>query len=97
MSHLLGPYSIGSSKWNGLSKLVEECGEVTQVGGKIIGNDGALKHWDGSNLKKRVQEELADLLAATDFFIVTNSLDDRAIQARRQRKLKRFIKWNKEN
>jgi len=98
MSHSPGQYSIGSSKWNGLSKLIEECGEVSQVAGKIIGNDGAPRHWDGSNLRKRVQEELGDLLAAIDFFIAgTNELDDRFIQARRKRKLKRFIKWNKEN
>jgi len=98
MSHLPGQYSIGSSKWNGLSKLIEECGEVSQVAGKIIGNDGALQHWDGSNLRRRMRQELADLLAAIDFFMVTNGLAyDVQIQSRRKRKLKRFIKWNKEN
>jgi NTP pyrophosphatase (non-canonical NTP hydrolase) len=92
-----GDYSIGSHKWNGLSKLIEECGEVCQVAGKLVGIDGKLNHWDGSNLRKRMQEELGDLLAAINFFTATNQLDSEFIKARSKRKLQRFIEWNKEN
>jgi NTP pyrophosphatase (non-canonical NTP hydrolase) len=61
------PFSIGSDIWPGLSKLIEECGEVTQVVGKIIGAHPNVDHWDGTNLRERLQEELADLSAAICF------------------------------
>lgn len=35
-----GSFSLGSRTWPGLSKLVEECGEVLQIAGKIMGTGG---------------------------------------------------------
>lgn len=52
------PYSIGSSHLPGLSKLTEECGELTQVLGKVLGMGSAGDHWDGTNLRKRLIEEM---------------------------------------
>lgn len=89
-----GPYSIGSDRVNGLSKLIEECGEVVQAAGKVIGLGSLGPHWDGTNLETRLEEELADLLAAADFVIVRNGLDRRAIEARRVAKRDRFETWH---
>ena len=67
-----GPYSIGSKLFPGLSKLIEEAGEMLQVAGKIMGTGGQLIHWDGTNLRQRMFEELADLEAAVQFFAAKN-------------------------
>ena len=40
-------FAIGDKKWPGISKLVEEAGEVTQVAGKLMGSGGDILHWDG--------------------------------------------------
>lgn len=64
--------SIGSSQWPGLAKLIEECGEVLQVAGKLVATGGKNPHWDGSNLVSRLAEETADLLAAINFVIERN-------------------------
>lgn len=91
-----GPYSIGSEKWNGLSKLVEECGEVMQVCGKIIAIGGHTHHWDGSLLDDRVVEELGDLMAAMRFFAEHNGLDLGRLQKRSEEKHALFERWNAE-
>lgn len=69
-------YAIGGDKWPGLAKLIEECGEVIQVAGKLMGSDGDIRHWDGTNLEEKFVEELGDLIAATWFFIERNFNDD---------------------
>lgn len=90
----LGPFSIGSSHWSGLSKLIEESGEVMQVAGKLLGTGGEVHHWDGSNLRDKLEEELADLMAAVFFVIEHNKLDENKIRERGERKLKVFEKWH---
>lgn len=90
-----GPYSIGGDRWQGLSKLIEEAGEVIQVGGKIIGINGEEEHWDGTNLRERMQDELADLLAAVRFFIQHNEFDQSKIDARVEHKFGLFQEWKK--
>jgi len=62
-------FAIGSDVWPGLSKLVEECGEVAQVVGKLMATGGVAEHWDGTNLHSRLLDELADLRAAIGFVI----------------------------
>lgn len=89
-----GPYSIGSELWPGLSKLSEEAGEVIQVVGKLIATGGEEQHWDGSNLRKRLAEELGDLLAAIEFVALKNGLADTFTRA--EEKLKLFEKWHLE-
>ena len=67
-----GDYSIGSKVWPGMSKVIEEMGELAQVFGKLMGTGGEPKHWDGSNLRERLIEELADVYAAVQFFAANN-------------------------
>lgn len=92
-----GPYSIGSPHWNGLSKLIEECGEVSQVCGKILGTGGTPDHWDGTHLPSRLEEELADLMAAAQYVIRRNSLSMFKIDERVMKKLDLFDTWNGAN
>lgn len=90
------PYSIHSPLWTGLAKVIEEAGEVIQVGGKII-TAGRSSNWglttpsDASDLVSRLQNECADLLAALDFMIESSPwMDSQSIANRRQIKLDRF-------
>lgn len=91
-----GDFSIGSQVWPGTSKLLEEMGELTQVLGKLMGTGGEVEHWDGSNLRKRMLEEIADLQAAIQFFQAKNFTadDDDKISLRVQEKLHLFSEWH---
>lgn len=93
---MAGNYSIGSTLWPGLSKLIEEAGETQQVCGKLIGSGGNPAHWDGSDLKIRLEEEIGDLIAACNFVIARNGLDRDAIDRRVQKKVVRFDDWHDE-
>jgi NTP pyrophosphatase (non-canonical NTP hydrolase) len=90
-----GDFSIGGDLWPGLSKLAEECGEVLQVVGKLIGSRGREEHWDGTDLRLRLESELADLLAAIAFVVSNNELDHGAICRREIEKFLLFEKWHK--
>ena len=90
-----GPYSIGSGHWPGLSKLIEECGEVTQVAGKLLGTGGAVEHWDGTDLRSRMAEELGDLLAAVRYVIDKAGMED-VVYLRARIKLALFDRWDRE-
>lgn len=88
-------YSIGSPNWNGLSKLIEEAGEVIQVAGKILGAGGACVHWDGSDLAERLADEIGDLRAAIKFFEVMNQgYDTRRADRRCETKRAQFVAWH---
>lgn len=87
-------FNFGSRTWPGLAKLAEECGEVLQVLGKLVMIQGRVEHWDGSNLKERIEEEIADVLAACAFFIETGGLDRDKIAIRRHEKEALFWKWH---
>lgn len=86
-------FAIGDAGWPGISKLVEEAGEVLQVCGKLMGTGGDPKHWDGTHLKLRLEEEIADLLAATSFVVDHCGLKDSVIQARVNQKRALFEYW----
>ena len=88
-----GDFSIGSNVWPGISKLVEECGEVLQICGKLVGTGGEPNHWDGSNLTERLQDEMADVIAAIWFVAKANELDEAAIQKRVYEKTRQFYRW----
>lgn len=91
-----GDFSIGGTVWPGLSKLVEECGEVGQVAGKLIATRGATDHWDGSNLGERLEEEMADVMAAIRFVREANNLNWARMILRAREKLDLFRKWHRE-
>jgi NTP pyrophosphatase (non-canonical NTP hydrolase) len=90
-----GPYSIGSDHWNGLSKLVEELGELGQVLGKLMGSGGNTNHWSG-DLNEKLIEELGDVAAAMNFFITKNMNEDQIERIINQADKKEtlFEEWN---
>lgn len=94
---MMQPYQLGSRVWPCLAKLLEETGEVSEIGGKIIGNGGRPIHYDGTNLIRRMGEEVADLSAATRVFIQLNGYDDGWVLAREQEKYHLFLKWHFDN
>jgi len=75
----------------GLGKLSEECGEVVQVIGKIISN-GTRHSEDG--LKRKLEEEIADVLAAIAFVVDYNNLDSQFIDDRAANKVLKFMRWH---
>ena len=90
-----GPYSIGSDHWPGISKLMEESGEVGQVVGKLLATNGLPHHWDGTNLTARLEDELGDLRAAIEFLLRHNpQLNRAAVTQRHRQKLRMFEQWH---
>jgi len=89
------PYCIGSNEWNGLSKLIEELGELQQVCGKLIGSQGESNHWSG-DLHAKFIEELGDVYASLDFFVDMNFSADaqKDIYKRAFVKNTTFRKWD---
>ncbi len=90
-------FDIGSRRWPGISKLIEECGEVVQVCGKLIASRGEVLHFDASNLRDRLQDEIADVLAACRFVTAFCGLDIELIEERAAAKLALFTHWHATN
>lgn len=88
-------FAIGSKQWPGLSKLAEEAGEVLQVVGKFMGTGGDPWHWDKTNLRTRLIEELGDLMAACEFVAIANGISIAAEECKAE-KLKLFFGWHNE-
>jgi hypothetical protein len=93
-----GNFSIGGAVWPGVSKVIEEMGELQQVLGKLIATGGDIKHWDGFDLRTRLIEEIGDLYAALSFFMRHNlTPEDRLkIAERAQQKAALFEQWHKD-
>lgn len=87
-------YAIGADVLPGLSKLIEEAGELGQVAGKIIGLGHIGEHWDGTILKHRLEEEAADVQAAILFFSKHAGLSYPEIMTRTGKKLALFERWH---
>lgn len=81
---------------DGLAKLIEECGELQQVAAKKLAYFTTDNHPDGSNLKERMQEEAADVMAAIEFVIREFGLNRREIEKRIQRKYDLFCEWHRQ-
>lgn len=89
------PYAIGSKHWPGLSKLIEELGELLQVAGKLMATGGDPNHWSG-DLIAMFEEELGDAEAAIDFFVDRNAdkINHEAVTSRRMFKYDLFDGWH---
>lgn len=75
-------FAFSDKDWPGIAKLIEECGELTEVlplvilltavgrltqtQGKLVMIEGGTDHWSG-NLRKAMIEEMADVKAAIQF------------------------------
>lgn len=89
----MADYAFGSDNWPGLAKLVEECGEVLEIAGKIMGVGGGPEPlgWDGTALIEALEEELADLTAAIGFVVDHAGLEG-GIRSREKRA--QFLEWH---
>lgn len=89
-----GAYAIGGDHWPGASRIIEEGGELLQVIGKLMGAAGRDRHWDGSDLRQRLVEEIGDTLAALEFFTAANRLPAKEIGDRATRKVEQYRQWH---
>lgn len=82
---------------NGLAKLLEECGELSQVAAKKLAYFHTDEHPDDAgSLQMRLENEIADVQAACLFVAHMFDLDLCAIREREKRKLQLFHKWHDE-
>ncbi len=93
-------FTIGSKKWAGLSKMIEEAGELIQVCGKLMQVErlygGHHYFGGGRDLKRDIEDEIADLMATLEFVAVMNELDETHIETRKLSKFDMFYEWHEE-
>lgn len=81
----------------GLAKLVEECGELTQIAAKKMARMDTDEHWDNQGpLLRRLEDELADVAAISTFVFQKFNLSASRIKERSALKLALFQKWDRE-
>lgn len=79
----------------GLAKLLEECGELSQVAAKKLAYYHTDEHPDNAGLlTMRMQDEAADVVAAIRFVGIKFEFDDEEFSARVKRKLALFQTWD---
>ena len=80
----------------GISKLVEECGELQQELGKFLTYGMDQPHPDGKGpLRPRIENEIADVMAACLFVTEKHKLDENKINDRMLQKIELFKSWDK--
>lgn len=89
-------FTIGSNEWPGLSKLIEEAGEVLQAAGKLMqrASLGFRDDWNGEDCRTRLAEEMAHLEAAITFVREANGLP--LMRDKHEEKLVRYRRWHQE-
>lgn len=92
-------FAIGDTKWPGVSKIIEEIGElqevlgkVQQTFGKLMGSRGSFQHWSG-DLSDALHDELGDVIGAARFVIKWCGLDADRIERRARAKFVLFERW----
>ena len=80
---------------NGLAKLLEELGELSQVAAKKLAYFHTDEHPDGGgSLAMRLEQEMGDVCGAIMFVTHELQLDRMAINDRALSKLSMFRKWH---
>lgn len=79
----------------GLTKLVEECGELIQIAAKKMAYMNTDKHPDGNgSLKHRLEDEMADVMAICEFVSLKLNLDENYVLERARKKRELYKKWD---
>lgn len=79
----------------GLAKLIEECGELVQVAGKRLAYYSTDEHPDGGGpLSTRLEDEIADVIAAATLVAELHGLDEERIGERTRAKYATFRAWH---
>lgn len=84
---------MGIRKWWGLRKVAEESGELTVELMKLEEFPSGKHPGRKRSLILSTEDELADALAAIDYFIDKNNLDRKRIERRKVSKYKKFVRW----
>lgn len=80
---------------NGLAKLLEELGELSQVAAKRLAYFHTTVHPDGAgDLNERMRDEMGDVLGAIAFVGEQFGITPDDVQQRAARKLKLFRQWH---
>ena len=80
----------------GLTKIVEECGELTQICAKKIAYMEKDFHPDGQFMRGEIEKEIADVLASIEFVVAKWNLNREDISNRMMEKLRRYNEWERE-
>lgn len=80
----------------GLTKIVEECGELTQICAKKIAYMEEDFHPDGQFMRGEIEKEIADVLASIEFVAQKWNLNRENISNRMMIKLRLYNQWDKE-
>ncbi len=81
----------------GLSKLLEELGELSQISAKKLAYMDTYWHPDNAgNMHIRLEEEMGDVLASIEFVRKKLFLDSVSIRERKAKKLALYEEWDKE-
>lgn len=79
---------------SGVAKLIEECGELTQILGKKLAFWHTDEHPDGKgSIKERIEAEMGDVLAAIEFTRQQLGLNADHIERQRLYKHSLFDGW----
>lgn len=82
-----------AKKWKLLRKLAEECGELVVELMKLEEFPSGDHPGRDKSLIGTTEDELADVLASAEYFILKNKLDMDKIQARKALKIEKFQWW----
>ena len=80
----------------GLTKIVEECGELIQICAKKIAYMKEDFHPDGQFMRGEIEKEMADVLASIEFVAAKWNLNREVINNRMTHKLRLYNQWDKE-
>lgn len=82
-------------QFGGLTKLIEECGELVQIAAKKQAYFDTDTHPDGKgSMKKRLEEEMADVIAACVLVAENFGLNQDFLEQRALKKLELFRSWH---
>jgi hypothetical protein len=82
-----------SRRWFGSNKVAEEAGELVQELMKLQSFPDGKHPARKRSLVLSTEDELADIIAAADYFIDRNRLDRKRIEKRRKTKYRKFERW----
>ena len=82
-----------SGEANVFTKLAQATGKAMQVIGKLMGTGGDPNHWDGTNLRDRLEHSLSELLGAGAFAAKLCDVEE-MVEARKMLKLGVFRCWH---
>lgn len=82
--------------FNANVKTLEELGELSTIIAKKMMYPDTDDHPDGAgSMKRRIEDEVADVRATTEMLIRHHALDRSYIEERRRKKIAKFVKWAK--